>query len=210
MAVLTEDGDVQVLTRGEIDTRPMSAEEIRAFRARFGRGRPDPSKIQEPGILDRLEDAVKSAVGINDEPWTTAQRFSGAAKGIARDAVGVKLLTARLSGQQAEDLLVGDGAGFQLLSTHETRPTDGSVVYARAVRATARLGTDETVAILPMRLNVMGQPGLVYLEAKKFPITAPAAPAAVFAVSKTADTNDGACNSDCSLREAIQIGRAHV
>src|SRR5207244_3305019 len=31
----------------------------------------------------------------------------------------------------------------------------------------------------------------------------PPAGAAVFNVTKTADTNDGACNSDCSLREAI-------
>ena len=27
--------------------------------------------------------------------------------------------------------------------------------------------------------------------------------AAVFTVTKTADTNDGVCNADCSLREAI-------
>ncbi|MDX2032617.1 MAG: CSLREA domain-containing protein [Blastocatellia bacterium] len=210
IAVLTEDGDVQVLTRGEIDVRPQSAEEVRAFRVRYGRGRPDPSKVQEPGLLDRLEETVKSVVGINDEPWTMAQRLSGAAKGIARDAAGVKLITARLSGQQAEDLLVGDGAGFQILSTREERPADGGIVYARAARAAARLGTDETVAILPMRLNVMGQPGLVYLEAKKFPITAPAAPAAVFSVTKTTDTNDGACNADCSLREAIRAANASL
>ena len=34
-------------------------------------------------------------------------------------------------------------------------------------------------------------------------VAAPAADAATFAVTKTADTNDGVCDLDCSLREAI-------
>ena len=32
--------------------------------------------------------------------------------------------------------------------------------------------------------------------------------AATFMVTKTADTNDGACNADCSLREAITAANA--
>jgi CSLREA domain-containing protein len=35
-----------------------------------------------------------------------------------------------------------------------------------------------------------------------------AATAATFTVTKTADTNDGACNADCSLREAIVAANA--
>ncbi len=38
--------------------------------------------------------------------------------------------------------------------------------------------------------------------------SAPAAFAVTFAVSKTADTNDGVCNADCSLREAITAANA--
>src|SRR5690349_20199983 len=34
-------------------------------------------------------------------------------------------------------------------------------------------------------------------------LAVPPARAAVFTVTKTADTLDGACNSDCSLREAV-------
>jgi len=37
---------------------------------------------------------------------------------------------------------------------------------------------------------------------------APAAPLATFTVTKTADTNDGTCNADCSLREAIGAANA--
>jgi CSLREA domain-containing protein len=33
--------------------------------------------------------------------------------------------------------------------------------------------------------------------------------AATFTVSKTADTNDGNCNADCSLREAITAANAN-
>jgi len=35
-------------------------------------------------------------------------------------------------------------------------------------------------------------------------------PPAVFTVTKTADTNDGVCNADCSLREAIRAANADV
>ena len=38
--------------------------------------------------------------------------------------------------------------------------------------------------------------------------TAPLAHAATFTVAKTADTNDGICDSDCSLREAIRAADA--
>ncbi|HEX2196375.1 MAG TPA: CSLREA domain-containing protein, partial [Actinomycetota bacterium] len=34
------------------------------------------------------------------------------------------------------------------------------------------------------------------------------AQAAAFGVTKTADTNDGACNADCSLREAVVAANA--
>src|SRR5262245_5473927 len=37
---------------------------------------------------------------------------------------------------------------------------------------------------------------------------ASSATAATFVVTKTADTNDGACDSDCSLREALSIANS--
>ncbi|MDQ6787766.1 MAG: CSLREA domain-containing protein, partial [Acidobacteriota bacterium] len=33
--------------------------------------------------------------------------------------------------------------------------------------------------------------------------------AATLTVTKTADTNDGVCNSDCSLREAIAVAASN-
>jgi CSLREA domain-containing protein len=50
----------------------------------------------------------------------------------------------------------------------------------------------------------MGQQGIVALENGKFePTSVMFVPNATFTVSKGADTNDGVCNADCSLREAI-------
>ena len=43
-----------------------------------------------------------------------------------------------------------------------------------------------------------------------FVILSNMAQAATFTVTKTADTNDGACDADCSLREAIIAANAAV
>src|SRR5690606_27498444 len=45
------------------------------------------------------------------------------------------------------------------------------------------------------------------LLALSLPIATPAA-AAIFTVTKTSDGNDGACNADCSLREAVLAANA--
>ncbi|MGI8641285.1 MAG: Ig-like domain repeat protein, partial [Pyrinomonadaceae bacterium] len=63
---------------------------------------------------------------------------------------------------------------------------------------------DAPATVLPMRLNVMGQQGFVcFSKGSLEPIPVMAAPNATFTVTKTADTNDGACNADCSVREAV-------
>ena len=68
---------------------------------------------------------------------------------------------------------------------------------------------DAPSAILPMRLNVMGQQGFVIFNKGNLePTPVMVAPNANFAVTKTADTNDGACNADCSLREAVVAANA--
>ena len=66
------------------------------------------------------------------------------------------------------------------------------------------------VAMLPMRLNVMGVSSLAVLRAGRVAPTAiMAAPLAAFVVTKLNDTNDGACNADCSLREAVVAANAN-
>ena len=60
-------------------------------------------------------------------------------------------------------------------------------------------------ALKPVKLRIFRLPvvvALVLLVAWPAILAAPAH-AATFTVTKTADTNDGACNSDCSLREAV-------
>jgi CSLREA domain-containing protein len=43
---------------------------------------------------------------------------------------------------------------------------------------------------------------------QSFPVAASAGPPVTFTVTKLADTNDGACNADCSLREAVLAANA--
>ncbi|MEO8041817.1 MAG: CSLREA domain-containing protein, partial [Acidobacteriota bacterium] len=67
----------------------------------------------------------------------------------------------------------------------------------------------EPVAVLPMRLNVHSRPSLVVLEQGSIqPTFVFVAPEATFTVTKTADTNDGTCDADCSLREAVVAANA--
>jgi CSLREA domain-containing protein len=209
MAVLTEDGGVQILSRGELDTRPMPVEELRARIETFGRGRPDESLREENrGILDRAVEEVKYAVGIKEDSWKVEESLLGAARGFGRDSSKARLIAARLSGQQAEDLLVMDGAKLNLLATRASKSNDEGVSFATGRRAASTLGEGEVVAAIAMRLNVFAEPGLVLLKEGSFPVLIPAAPAATLTVTKTADTNDGLCNADCSLREAIRAANA--
>jgi len=61
-----------------------------------------------------------------------------------------------------------------------------------------------------MRLNVMGQASLVMMRGGQVAPTAiMAAPVVSFVVTKLNDTNDGACNADCSLREAVVASNAN-
>src|SRR5258706_284594 len=63
------------------------------------------------------------------------------------------------------------------------------------------------VTVLPRKLN--GERDLVLLGSDQSAGSIiPQAPTVIFNVSKIADTNDGTCNADCSLREAVVAANA--
>ncbi len=65
------------------------------------------------------------------------------------------------------------------------------------------------LAVLPMRLNMNGHAGLVVLQKGKIePTFMMFAPTTTLTVTKGVDTNDGTCNGDCSLREALVAANA--
>ena len=64
---------------------------------------------------------------------------------------------------------------------------------------TLRLGKNRVISIIGLAILLTGFLGLQVV---------PVVQAATFTVTKTADTNDGVCDSDCSLREAIRAANA--
>ena len=58
-------------------------------------------------------------------------------------------------------------------------------------------------------LGVLARHGMVVMAGVLLFSISPFARATTFVVTKTADTNDGVCDADCSLREAINAANAN-
>ncbi len=110
---------------------------------------------------------------------------------------------ARISTQPSDDLII-TGGSVDVITRDKS-----------AQRSSTRLSPDgETVAILPMRLSVMGVPGMVMLQKGKIePAIVMVAPLATFTVDRNDDAAaatacTGAAN-DCSLRGAVIASNAN-
>jgi trimeric autotransporter adhesin len=186
IALLAEDGSLHVAVRGELDTRPFSVDDVRAMR------------LAQHAAVTNEQKRIESSV---DVPWrlheSGAGRWSASSSGSAP-----KLLRARLSNQAADDILVVD-------VTRQTVDilTDEGRGHKRASVSTSL----PPVAALSIQTSAFVLPSLIVLgQGAAAPSVAPSVPLAVFNVTKTADTNDGTCNADCSLREAISAANAAV
>ncbi len=203
LAVLAENGAVVYLQNGALDTRPFTTEEVLAnWKQNGGRGRGSnslTSKTKTHALSDAWSVAEEHQLGVDSFKGNSAQGNSTRF-----------LQKAYLTGNETEDLLVTDSQnnGVRILFKEPNRDKNktsftGETKFQKVGFAAS------PVAVLPMRLNVMGQQGFVVLERGKLtPTPVMFAPAATFTVTKTADTNDGACNADCSLREAIVAANA--
>ena len=198
MAVLSENGTVSYLTHGTLDTRPFTNAEIVEFnRLAGGRGN---SSIIKPEADNAAMD------------WTETETHQlGVYAAIGDNSVKM-LRKAYLTGNETEDLMVVNSQTnrVQVLfrepndSKNRTSFTDKTKVQNVDFSASP-------AAVLPMRLNVMGQQGFVFFGAGSLePSSVIVAPNANFAVTKTEDTNDGTCGADCSLREAVVAANAAV
>uniref|UniRef100_UPI00286B474C FG-GAP repeat domain-containing protein n=1 Tax=Tabrizicola sp. TaxID=2005166 RepID=UPI00286B474C len=194
MAVAGEDGIVRIIARGELDTRPIPAEEIQARRQ----------------LMVDVRDGKRSAAELNKRKsgsalrWAVSETTSVKLSGMGDNAQPL-LMGTLASGQQSYDLLAINPAAKQLqIASRED--AQGNAAGRKAISFDA---DSAPVAALPMRLNVMGRPGIVMLSKGRVePVYLMMAPTATFAVTKTTDTNDGTCNADCSLREAVVAANA--
>ncbi len=184
LALLKDDGSIQIAARGTLTNTPFTLEEVRAKRRAQIAATSTVVKSWRPGI---------------DARWRIAEslpaQMSKAAAGAAP-----RLISARLSGQPSDDLLAVDALGRVIT----INSFDG------AKRSSAQLpATLPPVAVMSLQTSALPRSGLVVLGAGSAAVTlVPAAPSATFNVTKTADTNDGTCNADCSLREAIAAANA--
>ena len=187
IALLADDGAIHVAARTDIDTRPFTVDEVRAKRLE-----------QQSGAASKRSKVVASA-------WQFVRvATSGVGLSGARQGVAPKLLPARFSNLAADDILVIDA----LKQTVDILTDDSSGRKRYSVSASVS-ASQAPVAALSMQTSAFVLPSLVVLgQGAAGPSVAPPVPLAVFTVTKTADTNDGVCNADCSLREAISAANA--
>ncbi len=193
IAVLSEDGNVSYLTRGTLDTRPFTTEEVlQSWRQNGGRGREIP--------------VSKSANNLSDD-WAVAESQQLGVYSSGGNSARV-LQKAYLTGNETDDLLVTDSQNNRVQILFKEPNTDKN--RTSFTSETKFQNVDFAVspaAVLPMRLNVMGQQGFVFFSKGSLePIPVIAAPSATFTVTTTTDENNGACSAagtGCSVREAI-------
>ena len=191
IAVLAENGNVNYLTDGTLDTRPLTKEEVSENLVKYGRRSPPVKTDNAP------------------ENWAEAESYQLGVYAVQNNPSGL-LRKAYLSGYETEDLMIVNQSEkrVEVLFKEPNRDENRSSFTGETKIQTVDFARTPA-SVLPMRLNVMGQQGfVVYDQGNIEPTTVMVAPNVNFTVTKTVDTNDGACNGDCSLREAVVAANA--
>jgi hypothetical protein len=183
--VLSDDGAVSFLARGNLDRRPYSATEQRAIlekrRARDYKGL---EALKKPGVRR------SSTAG-----WTIAESPIAAQGGVGASA---KLVTAQLAGLSTDDLMMVDAAN------NRVRLVQSSQSGMDSLASTVDLNAEsEVVAAVALRLNIDSAPDIVLLRADSAAPTVLVSPLATINVGVAATADVIANNGQCSLREAI-------
>jgi len=207
LAALSNDGALHVLSRGQLDTRPFTEKEMFEKRQHL-------AALREQGNFGAIAPAPWRAADSKAEPWTEVKSFAGSGS-LWNSGSAQRLLTAaKVATGPGEQLMVLDTANNQVQIVMNDQPEKTGDTAEGIAVPTNLMSVDlpvegVPVAALSMRLSVMGLPGLVVLSSNQSaPAVLPNAPMATFPVTKAADTNDGACNADCSLREAVVAANA--
>jgi CSLREA domain-containing protein len=210
IAVLGADGSVRILERGGTDRRMLTKAE---FKARALSHRELMKQEEASRNLNYKPQRANKAF----KKWAETDRIQvSSSLNLASGASTAFFTSARMTPLGVEDLLVVDAASRKvnvLVSNNDELKKSGEsfALSGSGERAVVSLDIEAgtPVAALPMRLSVMNRPGIVLLNEESNEISyALSAPAATFNVTKTADTYDGACNADCSFREALEAANA--
>ncbi|MBK6749167.1 MAG: hypothetical protein IPG67_03955 [Acidobacteria bacterium] len=165
-------------------------------------GRLDTREFTEAEVLTKRRQLARIRNGEITAPAAKARTSNWrVAEEVASN--GTFINGTRISTQPSDDLIV-TGGSIDVVTRDKS-----------AQRSSTRLSpAGETVAILPMRLSVMGVPGMVLLQKGKIePTIVMVAPLATFTVDRNDDTAaasacTGAAN-DCSFRGAVIASNAN-
>jgi CSLREA domain-containing protein/uncharacterized repeat protein (TIGR01451 family) len=191
IALLASDGSLHVLAHGLPDQRPYTADEIRARRL--------------ANLHTRRAPQAQRTVA-----WQEIESYSQAG---ASDSSGHAplMFRTRISSNGADDVMVLNAARMSVVVHSDRNPANGLVLGRSDLAADA-------VAALPVRVNVDGRPGVVFLaRGDTMPHVMMPLPDPTFVVNTTSDTvdadpGDGVCadsSGHCSLRAAIMEANAY-
>lgn len=219
MAMMADDGSVHIIARGELDTRPWTQEEMQEKRREMARIRDKAEKRRGKSGPAMVTETVSPVEALDwrmaeDMPAPANGSISAAAAGSGDSSVPPLLFSTRISTLPSDDLLIVNPANRQLQLRYKETPKDGDAQLASKSAERSSFSADldsDVTAALPMRVNVDGRPGFVTMSrGRGAPSVFMPLAAMTFNVTKTADTNDGACTvGDCSLREAIVAANAN-
>jgi hypothetical protein len=209
LALLSDDGNVHIMTPGLLDTRPFTTEELalrHRERVRYRRG-----EIDQAATIALDRSLVHRTAGTT--AWLEADTRVGAVPtGVAPQSW---LATARISSLPTDDLLMLNPSENKLDILQNTK--DGKRM--RALNADKMAATDSVelqsapVAVATARLSVDGRPSIVVLEQNNPDPFIILSVAATFNVTSNVDAVDnnpgnGVCASTaagnpCTLRAAM-------
>jgi hypothetical protein len=201
MALLSSSGSVNVVASGTVDTTPLTPAERRAKRIQlFKEGQ---NRLN--GVSSFL---ANSAAPSDARNWQVIDTIagSGQAGGSAQNS---RFVSTYISGHPLHDLAVMDSSSNQVhVFSHSGH---SSAIHSLSVNARGSL-----VAMLPMRVNIDGRPGMVVLsDGQTTPTVMMPLPDPTYFVNTTNDPAPGTtannCNntssadlsSSCSLRQAV-------
>lgn len=215
-ALLGSDGNIHILSRGDLDTRPVTRQElwgIEAFRMQK-EGMPIPQRIMKQIDLADLKEKPES-LSSDAANWSEADSFFGATPSEALSS-GAMLTSARLSNRAGDDLILIDKANKSVIAMPLVVNEDsekGVKIDYTGKRQAIRFDLDgEPISLAADRLNFDGSKDLIILEeGKSSPTTLMTAPEAAFTVNSNGDAPDaspgnGVCataGAVCTLRAAI-------
>jgi hypothetical protein len=214
IAVLSDDGAVNILDQAGSDTRPFSDEEIALFRN---------ARRHAQGVANVDVESLKGWQPAQAAAWTSVREY-GTSSSVAVDALSHSvLLKAHISFQETDDLITLDGSQHKLSIVRQADSKagiQGQSLSAAGDLTSVTLGVaDAPAAVLALPQKLNGERSLVVMQAQSSsPTIVPLAPTAVITVDRTDDPSGGslaavsactAAGSDCSLRGAVQFANAN-